>query len=327
MWVECTLFVVMLTLYLHLLYHWKTNSELDWVDVRHQPPASAAATHALCDLRLPLVVPTPCSTAAVRAPLRCHILQAGVSYPYPTLSMQDTRSLFQADTQARFCTEGNHEGLDPRSPSVVFAPAGCCHESRDWIAGSAGASMAWRHELAHRTWISTLQGELIVYASPPTGTATSDVQADYHQWTFTATPAMEKQLQQRCVQFTVPAGCSFHMPAYWWYRVAFASGETCALVDRFYTWINCLSIAPHLALCWIQRQNTQFVFSTHASQKTISPEDILSHASPRFCHGHDAPTDSQSLAFPPHDALDPPAQVETQSAIPHEQEEDPASSS
>jgi hypothetical protein len=131
------------------------------------------------------------------------------------------------------------------------------------------------------------QGEAQIKLSPPSSKKYLHPKYDYENFEFSSpinvwNPqskfAMDFE-KIKCLEFTLTAGQTLYIPAYWWYSVRF-NKDTVVACFNYRTYINNLAITPYVALHALQMQNIKRV-----SLKTIGT--IETHQP----HAQDTPTE------------------------------------
>jgi hypothetical protein len=132
----------------------------------------------------------------------------------------------------------------------------------DIISGSTNTTTPFRYELNYRNYFLVTEGSIRVKLASPSCAKYLHPNYDYENFEFT-TPVNIWEPQEiykndidkiKCLELIVNKGQCLHIPAYWWYSIEF-SQDTSVSVFQYRTFMNTISIFPHLVMYFLQQQN------------------------------------------------------------------------
>jgi hypothetical protein len=260
----------------------KTSDDLEVYEIEQ---ASKDKLEEICDLRQPIIFDLEneniLRTSSKKAILdNYHAFEVKIrnakdadysSEIYMPLPLHATAKLFAEDKESTYYSENNMDFLQETGvikhlqyndefirPSMV---SNCYY---DILMGSEGTVTPFRHELNYRNYFLVTQGSVQIKLAPPkSGRYLSPVN-DYENFEFRS-PANPWSIQpqysadfdkMKCLDVTLVAGKTIHIPAYWWYSIKF--GKDSSISSFFYrTYMNNIAITPQILMYALQQQNVK----------------------------------------------------------------------
>ena len=257
---------VVVFIYLHIVFHWKTSNDLEVFDMEGLPDKKRL--EELCNLRQPLLFDYDNEAYAKCAPtmLAESIFDLNVVDPsnvavplkpaialplfkksnYYTVNNQT----FLKDSMLRRVYEQNDSPLRP--PMTV-------HSKYDLMFGGKDATTPLKYTDCCRNYFMVNEGEMEVKLAVPNSDRFLNVKKDYvKQEFYSETDAWGEQNKVKFLTLKVKKGQLFYLPAYWWY--SFKLSEECFVCSFSYkTAMNVVATLPDTVLGIMQRQKTKMV--------------------------------------------------------------------
>jgi len=280
----------------------KTSDDLEVYEIEQ---ASKDKLEEICDLRQPIIFDLEndniLRTSSKKAILEnYHAFEVKIrnakdsdysSEIYMPLPLHATAKLFAEDKESTYYSENNMDFLQETGVikhlqynDEFIRPAMVSNCYYDILMGSEGTVTPFRHELNYRNYFLVTQGSVQIKLAPPkSGRYLSPVN-DYENFEFRS-PANPWDIQpqysadfdkMKCLDVTLVAGKTIHIPAYWWYSIKF--GKDASIASFFYrTYMNNIAITPQILMYALQQQNVKRdVVKKHPieelNKKNIIPE-------------------------------------------------------
>jgi len=275
-------FCLVLFIYLHVNFHFKTGNELEMFEV---DDASKERIEEIFDVRQPVlfdfdnkkIMETASKdfiTSNYQAfDIKIRNLADNVSETemYMPLPLHAANKLFKEDKNATFLSENNTEFL--QETGVVkslqyndefLRPYMVSNCNYDLLMGSEGTFTPFRYEINYRNFFLLTQGSAQIKLTPPQSTRYLSPIYDYENFEFSTKmnpwnpqPNFRADFDKiKCLEFTLVPGKTIYIPAYWWYSIKL-SKETSIACFRYRTYMNNVAISPYIAMYALQIQNVQ----------------------------------------------------------------------
>lgn len=282
------IFCVVLFLYLHIYFHLRTSDDLEVYEI-YQP--SKEKLEEICDLRQPVVFDYE-NDGNFRHDIAFDVIKLNYgafdvkiknlkedatsnsnseSEPYMPLTLNATHEIMKSDTNAQFISERNGDFLEETGVVKQFhynddflRPALVSNCDYDYMFASEGAETVLQYNLNYRNYFFLVSGRARVILIPPKSTKYLYAHTDYENFEFVS-PVSPWNVQHaykadydkvKTLEVELVPGKIVFIPAYWWYSITFYDGATvCAF--KYRTYMNTISILPHLFLHFLQRQNVK----------------------------------------------------------------------
>lgn len=283
------IFCIVLFLYLHIYFHLRTSDDLEVYEI-YQP--SKEKLEEICDLRQPVVFDYE-TDGNFRHDIAFDVIKQNYgafdvkiknlkedsntnsenfeSEPYMPLTLNATHEIMKTDTNAQFISERNGDFLEETGVVKQFhynddflRPALVSNCDYDYMFASEGAETVLQHNVNYRNYFFLVSGRARVILIPPKSSKYLYARTDYENFEFVS-PVSPWNVQHaykadfdkiKTLEVELVPGKIVFIPAYWWYSIKFYDGATvCAF--KYRTYMNTISILPHLFLHFLQRQNVK----------------------------------------------------------------------
>jgi hypothetical protein len=278
------IFCVILFFYLHIMYHLKTNNDLEIYEV-DQP--SKDKLEEICDLRQPVLLDFKEDGLNIINTTNMNFLLE--NYPVFEVKIRNVNdmssdvdinlslplhvaiNLFNKDTNSSYFSEGNMDFL--RETSAIknmsyndaylrpYLVSNCYY---DVLFASANLETPFRYELNYRNYFLVTQGSVKVKLSPPKSSKYLYPINDYENFEFKS-PINPWKPQPRylsdfnkikCLEIMLLPGQLLYIPAYWWYTFKF-NENTSVSSFKYRTYMNNIAISPNICIYALQNQNIE----------------------------------------------------------------------
>jgi hypothetical protein len=283
------IFCIVLFLYLHIYFHLRTSDDLEVYEI-YQP--SKEKLEEICDLRQPVVFDYE-NDGNFRHDIAFDVIKQNYgafdvkiknlkeesksnsenseSEPYMPLTLNATHEIMKSDKNAQFISERNGDFLEETGVVKQFhynddflRPAMVSNCDYDYMFASEGAETVLQYNVNYRNYFFLVSGRARVILIPPKSSKYLYARTDYDNFEFVS-PVSPWNVQHaykadydkiKTLEVELVPGKIVFIPAYWWYSIKFYDGATvCAF--KYRTYMNTISIFPHLFLHFLQRQNVK----------------------------------------------------------------------
>jgi len=276
------IFCLVLFLYLHIQFHLKTSDDLEMYEIDF---ASKDKFEEVCNLRQPVlfdfenqkIVQTAnvdylaSNYNAFEIKIRNSKDQDYSSEIYMPLPFYTAVKLFDDDKNSSYFSENNMEFLQETAVSKnlqhndeYLRPYMVSNCNYDIMTGSDGTLTPFRYEINYRNYFLCTQGSIQIKLAPPRSVKYLQPINDYENFEFRSPvnpwnpqPQYVADFDKvKCLEFTLQAGKTIYIPAYWWYSFKFNKNSSVACF-RYRTYMNNLAILPQVAMYALQLQNVK----------------------------------------------------------------------
>jgi len=274
-------FIIILFLYLHIQFHLKTSEDVEMYEVDWP---SKEKLEQVCDLRQPLLFDFECQdimeSVNVSSILSHHSsTEVNIRNTYDTdnnsemyipLQLGKAAKLFQEDKTSCYFTENNTEFLEEtglikvlKKNDAILQPYMVSNAKYDVIMGSVNSYTPFRYEVGYRNYLLLTHGSSQIKLAPPSSIKHLYPNKDYENMEFSSSinpwnPQTKYSAdfnKVKCIDFTLFPGKTLYIPAYWWYSVKINAPNTSICSMKYRTYMNSVTIIPHLCLHALQIQN------------------------------------------------------------------------
>jgi hypothetical protein len=294
------IFCVVLFIYLHIQFHYKTSEDLEVYEV-DQP--SKTQLEELCDVRQPILfdfqreaeIAQLTHPSFLDATCKVQLREMGepkkgeeakkgddkkeddteeIVHEDVILPFAACMTLFQKEvstSSTQYITENNaaflqDSGITKKVKKVdtFLRPAMMSHCNYDIMMGSPGSHTPFRYLLSYRNFFIVTEGTVRIKIAPPSSNLS--VVKDYVRFEFASPVHPWTQGEfPKSLELTLSPGKTFFLPAYWWYSIRFSKGSSVTCL-QYHTYMSTLSILPQLGIYALQLQNIK---KTVAMKKKI----------------------------------------------------------
>jgi hypothetical protein len=276
------IFCLVLFLYLHIQFHLKTSDDLEMYEI---DSASKDKFEEICNLRQPVlfdfdnykIVQTSSldylasNYSAFEIKIRNSKDQDYASEIYMPLPLHAAVKLFNDDKNSSYFTENNTDFLQETAVfknlqynDEYLRPYMVSNCNYDIMSASQGTQTPFRYEINYRNYFLVTQGSVQVKLAPPKSARYLHPTNDYENFEFRSPVNPWKTQPQytadfdkiKCLEFTLNAGKTLYIPAYWWYSIQFNKNASISCF-RYRTYMNNLAILPQIAMYGLQIQNVK----------------------------------------------------------------------
>jgi len=287
--IGCCIFCLVLFLYLHIQYHYKTSEDLEIYEV---DDPSKEKLEDICNLRQPVLFNFECdkiintinrSYLEDKYPafeLKIRNINDTSNEYYITLPLHTASKLLNEDKSGSYFTEKNTDFLmetgvekNMRYNDEFLRPYMVSNCNYDIMMGSNNSSTPFQYEINYRNFFLVTQGRIYVKLSPPHNKKYLYPHYDYENFEFRSQINIWKPEAKyisdvdkiKCLEFIILPGKTLYIPPYWWYSIQFLDNASISCF-RYRTYMNNLAILPYICMHGLQLQNIKFDIS-----KKISP--------------------------------------------------------
>lgn len=276
------IFCLVLFLYLHIQFHLKTSDDLEMYEIDF---ASKDKFEEICNLRQPVlfdfenqkIVQTAnigylaSNYNAFEIKIRNSKDQDYSTEIYMPLPFNAAVKLFDEDKNSSYFSENNMEFLQETAViknlqynDEYLRPYMVSNCNYDIMTGSDGTLTPFRYEINYRNYFLCSQGSVQIKLAPPRSIKYLQPTNDYENFEFRSPvnpwnpqPQYVADFDKiKCLEFTLQAGKTLYIPAYWWYSFKFNKGSSISCF-RYRTYMNNLAILPKVAMYGLQLQNVK----------------------------------------------------------------------
>ena len=276
------IFCLVLFVYLHVNFHFKTGNDLEMFEV---DDASKERIEEIFDVRQPVLFDfenkkimetankefVTSNYQAFDVKIRNLADNVAETEMYVPLPLHAANKLFKEDKNSTFLSENNSEFLQETGVikglqynDEFLRPYMVSNCNYDLLMGSEGTCTPLRYEINYRNFFLLTQGSAQIKLTPPQSTRYLYPNYDYENFEFSSPinpwnphPSYRADFDKiKCLEFTLLPGKTIYIPAYWWYSIKL-NKETSIACFRYRTYMNNIAISPYIAMYALQIQNVQ----------------------------------------------------------------------
>lgn len=282
-------FCVMLFLYLHIQFHYKTSNDLEVYEIE-QP--TKCKLEEICDLRQPVLFDYP-NDILITTFNRSALLEKYSSFDIKIRNLSDIPAMDEElyiqvplinglsatdktteDTKSKpesYIIEHNADFIEETGLLSIFKqtdsfirPSLVTKCIYDIIMTGDGTTTPFKYDIYYRNYFMVTEGTVSVLMAPPKNKKYLSPQEDYDQFEFRS-PINPWNIQPeysadfnkvKCLEVIVPKGHILYIPAYWWYSFKTTSNST-MISFKYQTFMSVISILPKLSMHLLQSKNIQ----------------------------------------------------------------------
>jgi hypothetical protein len=185
------------------------------------------------------------------------------------LPLHATIQLLNQDEKSVYFTENNMEFLQETGISKkiqhndgFLRPYMMSNYYYDILIGSKDTCTPLRYEINYRTYFLMTEGTAQIKLIPPKNSKYLQPEYNYENFEWSSPlnvwniqPNYKTDFDKiKSLEFTLTAGKTLFLPAYWWYTIRFS--KTASITTfKYRTYMNNLAISPYLFLHFLQMQN------------------------------------------------------------------------
>tara|TARA_Y100000389_G_scaffold91522_1_gene88119 strand:- start:11001 stop:11873 length:873 start_codon:yes stop_codon:yes gene_type:complete len=273
-------FSIVLFIYIHIYYHFKTNNDLEILEINN---ISKERLEEICDLRQPLTMKI--DNNIFKEFFIKNLISNYSSFDikirniknldddtelFLPLSLNDANKLMIEDKEGQYISENNSDFLIETSMAKnisendsFFRPYMLSNIEYDYIFGSKNSYTPLRYNLNYRNYYLVLEGKVRIKMTPPKNEKYLYCNKDYDNFEFRS-PLNVWNIQDeyktdfnkmKFLEVDLEPGNIIYIPAYWWYSIQVLEENTSILSFKYRTYMNNVAILPQLILKIMQKQN------------------------------------------------------------------------
>ncbi len=273
-------FSIVLFIYIHIYYHFKTNNDLEILEINN---ISKERLEEICDLRQPLTMKIDNNIfkdffiqnlirnySGFDIKIRNIKNMDDNTELFLPLSLNDANKLMIEDKEGQYISENNSDFLIETSMAKnisendsFFRPYMLSNIDYDYIFGSKNSYTPLRYNLNYRNYYLVLEGKIRIKMTPPKNEKYLYCNKDYDNFEFRS-PLNVWNIQDeyksdfnkmKFLEVDLERGNLIYIPAYWWYSIQILEENTSILSFKYRTYMNNIAILPQLILKIMQKQN------------------------------------------------------------------------
>ena len=274
------IFSIVLFFYIHIYYHFKTNNDLEILEINN---ISKERLEEICDLRQPLTMKI--DNNIFKDLFRENLMSNYSSFDikirniknlddntelFLPLSFNDAKKLMIEDKEGQYISENNSDFLFETSIVKNISEKDCflrpymlSNIDYDYIIGSKNSYTPLRYNLNYRNYYLVLEGKIRIKMTPPKNNKYLYCNKDYDNFEFRSPLNVWNIQEQYKIDFNkmkflevdLEPGNIIYIPAYWWYTIQILEENTSILSFKYRTYMNNIAILPQLILKIMQKQN------------------------------------------------------------------------
>ena len=273
-------FSIVLFIYIHIYYHFKTNNDLEILEINN---ISKERLEEICDLRQPLTMKI--DNDIFKEFFIQNLIGNYSSFDikirniknlddntelFLPLSLNDANKLMIEDKEGQYISENNSDFLIETSMTKIisendsfFRPYMLSNIDYDYIFGSKNSYTPLRYNLNYRNYYLLLEGKVRIKMTPPKNEKYLYCNKDYDNFEFRS-PLNVWNIQDeyksdfnkmKFLEVDLEPGNIIYIPAYWWYSIQILEENTSILSFKYRTYMNNVAILPQIILKIMQKQN------------------------------------------------------------------------
>jgi len=285
------IFLIILTIYLHICYHLKKSNDLEIYETTFTTKENL---DNICKLRQPVVFDYELNLVDCERqylldtfPNKEINLKNIISNDSVPLKLSEAIQLIDNDTNGSYYSEKNKHFLDEtiidkiKKREYDIIPIFNCYSMHDIIFGSNNSYTPLQYDINYKNYLYIAEGTVKIRLTPPINEKYLDIFIDYETMDITSHINVWKEKNIENVKFIdiiVEKGKMIYIPPYWLYSIKFIETST-ILSFKYRTYMNFLAILPHLFIQMLQLQNIKPILNTfdkkiiHKNKKSkVKPE-------------------------------------------------------
>ena len=276
-------FLIVLFLYLHIVYHLKKSNDLEVYDIEMP---SKTKMEEICDLRQPVTF----KFNNERLLSSCSLLNVIDNYSafdinirnikdnpddktemYIPLALNESVELFRNDKEKSYISQNNADFLEETGLVKSFAyndeflrpsMVSKCHY--DLMTGSVETTTPLMYNVNYRNYYLVTHGDITITLIPPGSSRYLYGINDYLNFEFRS-PVNPWNVQEeykadfdkiKTLEVNLQKGDMIHIPAYWWYSIRYNKlSSICTF--KYRTYMNTIAITPSIMIHLLQKTNVK----------------------------------------------------------------------
>ena len=273
-------FLLILFIYIHVYFQLRTNNDLELYEIDQ---GSKDNLEEICNIRQPVIFDFN-SEKIIQYSNKTYLLENYKAFEikirnakeenydseiYMPIPFDSAIKLFNEDSKETYFSENNTEFLQETGIIKHFQyndeflrPYMVSNCNYDIMFGSENTATPFRYELNYRNYFLVTEGIITIKMAPPKSSKYLHLVKDYENFEFRS-PINPWNPQHKyvadfdkikCLEVTLNIGQTIYIPPYWFYSIKFLKNSSISCF-KYRTYMNNISIIPHIALYALQPQN------------------------------------------------------------------------
>ena len=273
-------FLLILFIYIHVYFQLRTNNDLELYEIDQ---GSKDNLEEICNIRQPVIFDFN-SEKIIQYSNKTYLLENYKAFEikirnakeenydseiYMPIPFDSAIKLFNEDSKETYFSENNTEFLQETGIIKHFQyndeflrPYMVSNCNYDIMFGSENTATPFRYELNYRNYFLVTEGIITIKMAPPKSSKYLHLVKDYENFEFRS-PINPWNPQHKyvadfdkikCLEVTLNIGQTIYIPPYWFYSIKFLKNSSISCF-KYRTYMNNISIIPHIALYALQLQN------------------------------------------------------------------------
>jgi len=280
------IFLIILTLYFHIVYHLKKSNDLDIYETIY---TNKQQLENICKLRQPIIFNYSDFPSCEQHNLlssfpnkEINVINCKSREMIP-LKLSDSFELFK---KAPYYSYNNQSFLEDtpilslmKKMENDIKPIFTGKSIYDLLLGANKSYTPLQYEINYRNYFLVADGSVKIRFAPPISEKYLEPSIDYETleaislfnvWMNDNDNGTNGNLQNvKFIDIVVPKGKMVHIPPYWWYSIQFLE-ESSIVSFKYRTYMNILTILPQIILQILQLQNIKPTLNSFHS-KIVKP--------------------------------------------------------
>ena len=293
-------FLLILFIYIHVYFQLRTNNDLELYEIDE---GSKDNLEEICNIRQPVIFDFN-SEKIIQYSNKTYLLENYKAFEikirnakeenydseiYMPIAFDSAIKLFNEDTMETYFSENNTEFLQETGIIKHFQyndeflrPYMVSNCNYDIMFGSENTITPFRYELNYRNYFLVTEGSITVKMAPPKSSKYLHLVKDYENFEFRSPINPWKPQKKyvadfdkiKCLEVTMNIGQTIYIPPYWFYSIKFLKNSSVSCFS-YRTYMNNISIIPHIALYALQIQNIkhEVIKKMDINELNIVPEE------------------------------------------------------
>ena len=270
------IFMVILFLYLHVYYNYKTSDDLEMYEINYM---ETSKFNDFAELRQPVYIHESSKEAiSLGSEINGNRNQ---NLNMRLMTDDDTVLLPKDDAQKllvgkeKYISRGNYhlcQDYEERLKDILYeyCPSHAVNSKYDVLYGSKDAYTRPCYEIYYRNYVTVVSGKATVRLVPPKYASSLKIEPQYDSFEFvTTTQLFEESSSIQFFDVSLNEGSSLYIPPYWVYSIMYSDSDTCLLFHQYQTVMNFISNIHHHGLYYLQQYNIR----EKPAQKTIKTKE------------------------------------------------------
>ena len=270
--------MIVLFLYVHIIYHCKTNSDLEIYEIQD---TNKESFEQICNIRQPVLFSSEFFQSISDKFLISNLSNTFKNFDLNLRNCSNTQTNSQMNIYKSFLledclkiirsnknvfSENNSHFLQETCLSKyinqiddVLRPPHLVYKNYDLLIGSK-CYTPLKYEVAFRTFLMPIEDNVKIKVIPPKYHSFMDIKKDYEYFQFLSNDNLwidtyNKKIKS--ITFTITKKQIIYIPAYWFYSIHFITPNA-ILLFKYFTLMNTISIIPDISVYLFQQQNIKY---------------------------------------------------------------------